>query len=550
MSIEQKQLDYALDNWDFMEVETLLKSWSEMNISKLPVYCRFLADTGHLDKVHELLQDMSQNVYKRHLIDSESFIVCKNLKKFHKRKYNGYLNEPDFFSKMYHYSMANDLESLSELMNNRGKLINQKTSAEDNMILSFAINRLVEGGYLDVSIIRELISHIAVTRGMNVQRKKYMTALLVDYTTSIKKVSIEFFDLKNIYTVHIRLVPLIYTLSNNEKGADLLMEKVYHFIKKLNKLEMYSEDRKPRVAICISGMFKSDMTNLDSIISTLVKPLDADVFIHTWDRQQEWGGDMRRYNFWPRVFAINNDKVPNNLLNLKFLEINYPEIYNCLLSSSFSDLDQDKLESLIDIDSIVVENEEVFLEKYQIDESFKTRGVYNQVKMFYGLYKSFQLVLEKENQEGFRYDYVIRLRSDTFISSSTIDYEHLYNLANDTLAVPAGSGWGVSDGFFYANRATYEKTIILWREMLLSRRLSPFIGFEDWDAHKLFGLWLIKQNIRPVHCRFSCKTAIGSKSFRVPGLSKALQINCNQESYINFPKETEWLATFLADKAK
>lgn len=550
MSIEQKQLDYALDNWNFEEAKSLLKSWSDMDISKLPIYCRFLADTGQLDKVHELLQDMEKDVYKRHLIDSELFIVCKNLKKFHKRKCDDYLNEPDFFSKLYHYSMLENLDDLSKLMNNSGGSINQKTSAENNMILSFAINRLVEDGYLDVNLIRELINHIAVTKGMNVQRKKYMTALLVDYTTSNKKKSVELFDLENIYTVHIRLIPLIYTLSDNEKGADLLMKKVYHFIRQSNKLEMYSEDRKPRVAICISGMFKSDMTNLDSIISTLIKPLEADVFIHTWDRQQEWGGDMRRYNFWPRVFAISNDKVPSSLLDLKFLEKNYSKIYNCLLSSSFSNLDQNKLKSIIGVDSIIVENEEEFLEDYQINESFKTRGVYNQVKMFYGLYRSFQLVLEKESHEGFRYDYVIRLRPDTFISSSTIDHEHLHNLANDTLAVPAGSGWGVSDGFFYANRATYEKTIILWREMLLSRKLSPFIGFEEWDAHKLFGLWLIKQDIRPVPCSFSCKTAIGSNSFRVPGLLKAIQIDCNKEAYANFPKETEWLATFLADKAK
>jgi hypothetical protein len=363
-------------------------------------------------------------------------------------------------------------------------------------------------------------------------------------------IAYEIFNLKDDYIIHVKLVPLIYSLSNGEKGAELLMSKVYNFIKQFNNLKMYSEDRKPKVAICISGMFKSDMTNLDSIISTLVKPLDADVFIHTWDRQQEWGGDMRRYNFWPRVFGINKDEVPKNLLNLQFLKDNYLEIYNCLISSSFSRIDKEKLQGLMHTDSIIIENEDHFLESYQIDEEFKTRGVYNQVKMFYGLYKSFEQVLNKENQEGFQYDYIIRLRPDTCVRSSTVNYEHLLTLDNSALAVPAGSGWGISDGYFYANRSVYERAVGLWKEMLLSRKLSPFPGFEGWDSHKLFGLWLLRQDIRPVNCRFSCFTLFAGETFKVPNLLNALKIDCSKEMYSKFPEETEWLVDFLADKAK
>lgn len=372
---------------------------------------------------------------------------------------------------------------------------------------------------------------------------------MIDFIAKNHDLSKELFDLKHIYTIHIRLIPLIYAISNNENGAKSLMSKVYSLIQDNNNLNMLNTE-KPRIAICISGMFKSDLTNLKTIQTKLAIPLNADVFIHTWDRQQDWMGDVRRYNFWPRVFNISNSLVPKNIQNLSFLEKNYSNVYSCLLSSVFSSLDINQVKNNIISKSILIENENNFMREHHINDNFKSRETFNQIKMFYGLYKCFELAKRKEDIEGFRYDYFIRLRADTIVNSNSISPEHLYALDNSSLAVPAGAGWGISDGFFYANRSVYERVISLWKKMKIANRLSPFEEFRDWDAHKLLGLWLLKNDIRPVPCKFSCGTIFGGETLKVPGLLAALEKDNTQENRNKFPEETQWLMEFLKDKAK
>lgn len=551
MSFEQQQLDYSLKYWDFEEAEKILRFWSKIDVNILPAYCHFLADTGHLNKVKEVIESVVSSPYENKLMYTKEFNVCKYLKRLHFQKLSEYANKSGFFSEMYYYSIYNELDSLYALVKNIVNKINQDTTSEENMIFNFAVNRLIDGKCLDANTMREVINHISTAKNMNLKRKKYMLKSIVDYAISSKEISENFFNLNanSNSHVHTTLIPLIHIFSNVDEGADLLMDKVYYLIKKSNDLRVYSEDKKPKVAICISGMFKSDMTSLKSIVTSLEQPLDADVFVHTWDRQQEWSGDMRRYNFWQRVFGISNFQVPKNLLNLNFIEHHYPDIYRCLLSTIFSKIDKGEIEKNINVEAMLIENEEDFLETYKVDEGFKTRGVYNQVKMFYGMYKSFELAVNKEANEGFKYDYIIRLRPDAVINSSSLNYESLRKLNNSSLAVPSGFGWGLADGMFYANRSVYERAVGLWREMLLARKLSPFIGFEGWDAHKLFGLWLLKQDIRPVACCFSGSLAIG-ESLKVPNLLNALQHDCSEEMYSKFPEETEWLSSFLSDKAK
>lgn len=549
MSIEQKQLDYALGNWDFEEAKSLLKSWSEMNISKLPVYCHFLADIGHLDKSNKVIESIIVDPYKNTLMNTNEFNVCKYLRKLHLQLNDKFFSNPDFFSRLYYYSMSNQLDLLYKLMKNKGSNINQNITSQENMIYNFAINRLIDSSYLDISMIKDIVKHVSIARNMHLKRKKYIIKKVFEYIVLNKELSEVFFDLNATPHVHTTLIPLIHSINSNERGAELLMGKAYASIKKFNDLKIYSEKNNPRVAICISGMIKSDISNFDSIISKLVKPLNADVFIHTWDRQQDWAGSMRAFNFWQRVFGISNNNVPKRLLDLSFLNSNYANIYRCLLSDVFSEVDKNKFYEVSKADNVIFENECLFLRNYEINEDFATRGGFNQVKMFYGIYRAFKMVVNKEINEGFQYDYIIRLRPDTFIKSSSLNYKDLYKLNNFSLAVSSGFGWGLADGMFYSNRSVYERIALLWEQILPSKNISPFEVFEGWDAHRLFGLWLVKQDIQPVDCRFSSSLVIG-ESVKVPNLLMALQTDCNKEAYTNFPEETEWLATFLADKAK
>lgn len=548
----QEQLKHSLNNWDFESTEKWMELIAEIDKKELPQYVRFLADIGKLDKVKDVLEVFKSNpLLNAYLSEMESYSVCRNLINFDLKICTEYAEREGYFSKLYVYGMYNETNKIFNLLTTyREQHVTPKSTSEQNMVLNFAVNKLIDAKRIDVDIVRFLIAHIASCPNINLVRKKYLTNRLIRCILENVELSREFFDLKDSYVVHIRVIPLIQALMGDDYGGVRLQQDVYQAIQKFNNLNLGGERKAPKIAVCISGMFKTDTTNLFGIYEKLVKPLNADVFLHCWDRQQDWAGDVRRYNFWHRVFGIKNADVPSNLLNLKFLELNYPNVYNCLLSSSFVDLNMESVNQHGDTRKLLVESEDEFLQKFAIDDGYKTRGTFNQTKMFYGMYKSFELLKEYEQENNFEYDYVIRLRTDTVINTNNITVEHLELLDDSLVAVHSGSGWGISDGFFYATRNSYEKIVGIWREMVLSRSLSPFIEFSDYDAHKLLGLWLIKNDIYPVSWKLSCGTIVAGSNFKVPNLKDALSKDCGASIRIKYPEETEWLLTFFKDKSK
>lgn len=546
----QNTVQDNLIDWSFKDVENELEKLSKYNIENIPVYIKFLADIGRLDIIKVLSNEYNSNPFIRKEIQTnDSFSVCRNLFLFENKVYHDYKEKESFFNKLYVYSLEEKIDKVFSLLTTyRGTNLKPSTTAEQNMILAFAINRLIKFNYLNVEIIRHIILHIASCNNMSILRKRYLLKEMVMYCVSHKDLAQDFFDLKNEYVIHIRLIPLIHTLSNNEYGAYKLQSEVYNAIKRYNDLSL-GFHHSPKIAICISGMFKSDLTNLDDIYSKLVKPLNADVFIHCWDRQQTWAGDVRRYNFWNRVFGINNSSVPSKLLNLDFLENNFPNIYSVLLSSSFKELDFNSIKERISSKLFLVENEDEFLTKNNIDNNYKSRDTFNQVKMFYGIYRCFKLVKRYEVENNFQYDYIIRLRADTVVKENHISLEHLYSLDDHSVAVHAGSGWGISDGFFYTTRGAYEKIANLWESILEAGTLSPFTCFPNFDAHKLLGLWLIKNNILPIPWKLNCGTIMAGSNFKVPYLQDNLIKDCNAINKEIYKKETEWLVEFFKDKS-
>lgn len=552
MKYVQEQLKYSLSNWDFESAERWMEFISDIDKRELPQYVRFLADIGKLDKVKDVVGALKSNpLLNTYLSEVESYSVCRNLINFDLRICAEYESRKEYFSKLYVYSMCNKTDKIFDLLTAyRDQHLTPKSTSEQNMILNFAVNKLIDANYINADIVRALIAHVASCSNINLVRKKYLTNKLIGYTLKNIELSREFFNLKDVYVVHIRVIPLIQALTGDDCGGMQLQQDVYRAIQKFNNLSFAGERKAPKIAVCISGMFKTDTTNLSDIYEKLVKPLNADVFLHCWDRQQDWAGDVRRYNFWHRVFGVKNSEVPSNLLNLKFLELNYPNVYNCLLSSSFVNLDIKSINQYGDTKKFLVESENEFLQRFAIDDGYKTRGTFNQVKMFYGMYKSFELLKEYEQENNFEYDYVVRLRTDAVINANNITIGHLESLDDSLVAVHSGSGWGISDGFFYATRNSYEKIVGIWREIISSKSLSPFIEFADYDAHKLLGLWLIRNNIHPVNWKLSCGTIVAGSNFKVPNLKDALSKDCGANIRIRYPEETEWLLTFFKDKSK
>ena len=113
----------------------------------------------------------------------------------------------------------------------------------------------------------------------------------------LKKTS--FFSLPNAFSNHLhKIINTLQSYSNHEDGAKLLYGVVSDKIRKNNDFTTRSALNAPkRVAICVSGMMKIDDAAMQSLYKNIAEPLNADIFIHTWDKIQVWSGDARKSGF-------------------------------------------------------------------------------------------------------------------------------------------------------------------------------------------------------------------------------------------------------------
>lgn len=402
---------------------------------------------------------------------------------------------------------------------------------------------------LDSILLVKFIDHIFVSKNINDIRKKSMVCTIINYCALDVNVENQFFKLREQYYNHLQKIMSIIHGFSSEDGSRLFMFKLYQMLQKHNDFSLDKSFDLPRVAICISGMSRADISGLRFIFENLVSPLNADVFMHTWDVQQDWiGGARANDRFWFRTFNIDESKIPKNLLNLTYLKEHFPRISESLLTVSYSKLDKDVIMSNFKLTSLLVENQDEFIEKYSIGDSYKSRETLNQIKMFYGMNRVFTQLEEYEKEKGIKYDYVIKLRPDSIIKSG-LDFSKLLELKPSDLAVPTGF-YGIQDMVFYAHRDIYSQIVGIFNYMIDAKKLSPLAAFPKYDAHALFFGWLLHKDIKPVLCGIKYNVEEGVKNLKIPNLSLALETDINVKSKFKYPEESRWLESFLRDKAK
>ncbi|TYX09985.1 hypothetical protein, partial [Escherichia coli] len=66
----------------------------------------------------------------------------------------------------------------------------------------------------------------------------------------------------------------------------------------------------------VSGMMKIDDSAMRSLYQKIAEPLNADIFLHTWDKIQVWSGEARKSGFWQRQFKLPDNKIPHPLRDI------------------------------------------------------------------------------------------------------------------------------------------------------------------------------------------------------------------------------------------
>ncbi|MGJ0112856.1 hypothetical protein [Campylobacter molothri] len=209
-----------------------------------------------------------------------------------------------------------------------------------------------------------------------------------------------------------------------------------------------------KIALCIFGALRGNYKEtLQSIINSLAKSCDADVFIFSWDRKFLWMG-CGGNGYWvdrvfPKEISTKCPKIINSTSNF----------YN-ILPHTFDKLSQEYFDFIHEDISIISNRIKIVKLESQKDFEIKYQTTKNSAKYWYSMYRSLELLLKYENQNMFKYDYIIGARSDKEFNG-LFERSKLYDLSNNEIYDYFG-GYGPAGEFFAGDRDNIVKWMSLW----------------------------------------------------------------------------------------
>lgn len=146
-----------------------------------------------------------------------------------------------------------------------------------------------------------------------------------------------------------------------------------------------------RVALCIIGQPRHFEETFPSIFKNIIKPNNADVFFHCWYDPEEAGEEIKNGGL---CYYKNRKK---GFIMPKGLDKNLVELYKPK--------------------KYIIEKQ-----RFLKIESDKMKGVdcTTGLSMYYSIMKSHDLVREYENENNFRYDFIIKIRYDMYCEEPLI----------------------------------------------------------------------------------------------------------------------------------
>ncbi|EEP3530272.1 capsular biosynthesis protein [Campylobacter jejuni] len=549
-----QEIGEAKRRWEYDKVQFLYKNIIE-NEYYLFEFVRFLADTGKLDQIYKLFFiDFGVNAIRKLIEkDIKDSDIVNHLLNFFINIFNPSILEykDNIESQILYLSYREDFYHLKILLRKNVNVLG-KDCAKMQMILNFSLNKMIENNCLEVDLILPILHLYENSKNINQQRKKFILSKCIDYFNEKKDPL--FFKFANSI-----LIGSLLNQMNFEQGRKSYELKNYQCFKKyyLNakidnaKIDNAKIDNakidNAKIAVCLSGLFRGDVYRVfANLKSNLIDKLNADLFIFTWDRYVQYPGFCSDTNWVYRLFGNKFvKKCPNELKTLPFLRQNFPNTYNKLnMEHGIKKIDQKYIQDLVKYSNIQIQNEKEFVDSLALD-IISTREM-NRTKMFYGIYKSTQMVLEYEKTNNFKYDYIFRVRPDVGLIGN-IELGDLYKLQNNELAVDFFS-YGVQDQFFYGRRNTMIEIAKVWEYCY--KKNNTFLRSFD-SSHYLLYIYLALKDILAVKPSFRRDVSLAVRDNVLPDVTKELQedflnLDAKIENYADIKKFLEEI--FLSSK--
>lgn len=310
-----------------------------------------------------------------------------------------------------------------------------------------------------------------------------------------------------------------------------------------NQNDYSSIDPSIKVAFCISGQIRDLRLTADSFYKNFITPLNAKVFISTWDKQSMQGNMNRMHRL------IGKDLTGTLPVGMwiphEFLQ-KLPLTFKKLTHRIVERVSRDNLLSIFPSAIIQIDDETRFTENMEKNYSeLKYRGNFNQAKMFYKNYQCYQLMDGYSKLTNESFDVVVRCRPDLDIKIPNIQelVENVYN--NPSLIyVSYICDFGIGDQFAIGSRNAMYLYTQVW-DKILEKRSFLYDQTLNPDSKQgreiLLGAHLILAGIdikfiHPFHNALVTPLAIN-----ITNIQKELE---EDMSNLGFPKE--WMPFYQA----
>lgn len=240
----------------------------------------------------------------------------------------------------------------------------------------------------------------------------------------------------------------------------------------------------PKVAVCISGQFRSAQTNIPHILSHIVQPLNADVFVHTWDKAQCTPPRFRHIQRFIGNELTNS--LPTYLRETPAFAARFPTTTRKLLTPIETAVTPSWLERMIEFKKLVVETETEFLDRNTVGPDLKFARTINQAKMFYKIQACDNLRRSYELETGIKYDAVIRIRPDLQIVIPELE-SYVFDAVNNSnrLYVHCADVKGTGDQFAIGSPEAMQAYASMWSFLEKHQRYDYLPGFTNDPAETL-----------------------------------------------------------------
>lgn len=527
------------NKWDFESLEILYEKYYTEDRNIFDKYINLLFCNGKILKI----KDIYSNYLPNHTL-LNSFIKNES------QLYNQIEENKNSFNELL---LAIKLDAISSFLERNDLSFLDKTnySELEFITLLYFINESITHKYMNrvlaIQVINWLYNIDYKIELFDLGRKIIIKRLIFYFENR----NGDFYNLPHNYntrdTKYLLQLQSILCSYKPMLGANFLLKYIDFLIGKKNNFKL-KEITKPKVAICISGMYRSNSLALKSITENIQKVLNADIFIHTWDQWQKWPGMSGSNDYLYRLFGSTiKNSAPSNLRGLSDLTKYFPNVAKKISTPVYDIFSADLIDKDIKYNDIIIENEDDFITKFNIGEEFKTRGTFNQVKMFYGIYKAFSLLEEYERKHGIIYDYVIRCRPD-FAISSKFQPSILENLRHDEIALDF-LDYGPNDQVYAMRRDTYKQMAYLWHKMIDTRSLVPLKDFRGYDGHSLMYLWMKYLGLTPTNINLKRDVSLVTMNAKLPDVSYELEIDyASSAKCLIGNREVKKLTDFFLDR--